>query len=143
MRDITKYIAIWVMCCKEVWSKWFSTNENGEDEFYEVEEALFSALVLSNIGLVERPKLRACYALLKGTFKYDVVGDRSVCKRQKAGNIFCQSKKIAYDKNISLPIRSIDPLGTMLDGEPYAELMISDQEYILEPLVNIDIKIDI
>jgi hypothetical protein len=31
----------------------------------------------------------------------------------------------------------------MLDSEPYAELMVNDQEYILEPLANIDIKIDI
>lgn len=31
----------------------------------------------------------------------------------------------------------------MLDGEPYAELTITDQEFILEPLVNLDIKIDI
>jgi hypothetical protein len=131
------------MCCKDVWSKWFSSSENGEDEFYEVEEALFSTIVLSNIELVERPKLRACYALLKGIYKHDVASERSVCKRQKAGNIFCQSKKVAYEKNTSLPIRSIDALGTMLDGEPYAELMITDQEYILEPLVNIDIKIDI
>lgn len=143
MRDITKYIAIWVMCCKEIWAKWFSTDKNGEDEFYEVEEALFSALVLSKIGLTERPKLKEYYTLLKGIYKHDVRGNRSVCKRQKAGNIFCQSKKVAYGKNASLPIRSIDPLGTMLDGEPYAELMINDQEYILEPLVNIDIKINI
>lgn len=143
MIDVTKYITTWVMCCKEVWGKWFLSSENGEDEFYEVEEALFSTLVLSNVKLIERPKLRECYVLLKGVYKYDVAGERSVCKRQKAGNIFCQSKKVAYDKHTSLAIRSIDVLGTMLDGEPYAELIITDQEFILEPLVNLDIKIDI
>lgn len=130
------------MCCKEVWMKYFSSNENGDDEFCEVEEALFSTLVLSNIKLVERPKLRACYPLLRGVYKHDVADERSVCKRQKAGNIFCQSKKITYSKNTSLPIRSIDVLGTMLDGEPYVELIITNQEFILEPLVNLDIKID-
>ncbi len=142
MLDITKHIATWVICCNEVWIKWFSNNENGEDEFYEVEEALFSTLVLSNIKLIERPRLQVCYPLLKGVYKCDVSGERSVCKRQKAGNIFCQSKQIAYDKNTSLAIKSIDVLGTMLDGEPYAELIITDQEFILEPLVNLYIKID-
>lgn len=143
MVDITKYIATWVMCCKEVWDKWFLREENGEDEFYEIEEALFSTLVLSKVQLIERPKLNECYTLLKGVYKYDMADERSVCKYQKAGNIFCQSKKVAYEKNTSLSIKSIDVLGTMLDGEPYAELAISDKEFILEPLVNLDIKIDI
>jgi hypothetical protein len=143
MLDVTKQITKWVLCCNEVWTNWFASNENGDDEFYEVEEALFSTLVLSNIALSERPRLSECYALLTGVYKHDIADERSVCKRQTAGNIFCQSKKIIYSKNTSLPIKSIDFMGTMLDGQPYAELSIGNQEFILEPLININININI
>lgn len=131
------------MCCKEMWNTWFANLENGNDEFLEVEEALFSTLVLSHLELTKRPSLNEVYPLLKGIYKEDVKADRSVCAKQKAGNIYCQSKKIFYQKNTSLPIKSIDFMGTMLDGEPYVELFINNEEYLLEPLANLNIIVNI
>ncbi len=143
MLDITRDVKNWVLCCNDVWNKWFASHENSDDEFLEVEEALFSTLVLSNTNLVERPSLNECYTLLRGVYRYDITDERSVCERQKAGNIYCQSKKIIYEKNFSLPINYINFKGDMLNGEPYVELKINDREFILEPLDNLIITIDI
>lgn len=139
MKDITKYVITWVMCCEEIWTTWFANIENGDDEFLEVEEALFSTLVLSHLKLTRRPSLNEVYPLLKGVYKEEMKVVRSVCVKQKAGNIYCQSNEVVYPKNTSLPIKYIDFMGTMLDGEPYAELIISDEEYLLEPLANLNI----
>ena len=140
MLDITNDITTWVKCCQEVWSLWFIDRENGEDEFFEVEEALFSALVLSNLNLTHKPTIKKSYGLLKGVYRFDINSERSVCKQHKTGNINCQSKQVTYKKEDKLDIQSIDFMGRMLDNKPYVELRISDQEFILEPLVNLEIK---
>jgi|SRR5690554_1149848 len=142
MIDITQCIFAWVTCCRDVWERWFKDREDGQDEFIEVEEALFSALVLSAINMVERPILSDRYTLLTAVYKNNVGGYRSICKRQKAGNIYCESRVVRFESGASFPILSIDFMGTMLDGTPYAELKISDQEYILEPIDNLGIKIN-
>lgn len=141
--DITQYILVWLSCCRDVWDRWFKDRENGQDEFIEVEESLFSAMVLSVTNITERPELPDCYNLLSAVYKYNVDGFRSVCKKQKAGNIYCKTKVVKLEKGTSLPILAIDSMGTMLDGTPYAELKISDKEYILEPIDNLRIKINI
>jgi hypothetical protein len=41
-----------------------------------------------------------------------------------------------------IPIKSIDFMGTMLDGSPYAELKVNENEYILEKIKNISISIE-
>lgn len=143
MLDITQHILIWLACCKEVWERWFKEHDNGEDEFNEVEQALFSSLVLSATGMIDRPDLYNCYKLLSAVYIVDVNDYRSVCKHQKAGNVYCESKIMEFKKGVSLPIQSIDFMGRMLDGTPYAELKINDQEYILEPIDNLSIKMNI
>ncbi|MFK5893794.1 MAG: hypothetical protein QM504_11290 [Pseudomonadota bacterium] len=42
----------------EVWNTWFANIENGDDEFSEVEEVLFSTLVLAHLDLVKRSSLK-------------------------------------------------------------------------------------
>ncbi len=143
MKDITRYILVWLACCKEVWERWFKELDNGEDEFGEVEQALFSSLVLSVTGIADRPDLLDSYELLSAVYKADIDDYRSVCTQQKAGNIYCESKVMKFEKGASLPIKSIDFMGTMLDGTPYAELKLSDREYILEPVDNLNIMMDI
>ena len=91
MLDITNRISLWVSCCSEVSDRWFKELENGEDEFLRVEEALFSSLVLSAIETVDRPSLIESYGLLTAEYRKDVDDARSVCRKQKAGNIFCEN----------------------------------------------------
>jgi hypothetical protein len=143
MKDMTQYILVWLACCKEVWERWFKELDNGEDEFSEVEQALFSSLVLSAANMANRPNLPDCYQFLSAVYKADVDGHRSVCRQQKAGNIYCESKVMKFEKGRSLPIKSIDFMGTMLDGTPYAELRLNDREYILEPVDNLSIMMNI
>ena len=142
MKDVTAHVTNWINCCKDVWGTWFANTENAVDEFIEVEEALFSTLVLSHLELTKRPPLNEAYNLLEGVYRQDMKAMRSLCVIQKAGNIYCKSKEIAYPKNMSLPIKSIDFMGTMLNGEqPYVELIVNDKEFILEPLSNLKIVV--
>jgi hypothetical protein len=143
MKDMTQYILVWLTCCKEVWERWFKELDNGEDEFGEVEQALFSSLVLSATNMIDRPGLPDCYQLLSAVYREDVNGYRSVCKQQKAGNIYCESKVMKFKKGASLPIKSIDFMGRMLDGTPYAELKLNEREFILEPVENLNIMMNI
>lgn len=143
MKDITQYILVWLACCKDVWERWFKELDNGEDEFGEVEQALFSSLVLSSTDMADRPALRDSYQLLSAIYKTDVDDYRSVCRQQNAGNIYCENKVMKFEKGASLPIKSIDFMGTMLDGTPYAELKLNDREYILEPVDNLSIMMNI
>ncbi|WP_295628492.1 hypothetical protein [uncultured Nitrosomonas sp.] len=143
MIDITPHILVWLACCKEVWGNWYKKLDNGEDEFGEVEQALFSSLVLSSINMVNRPDLDKCYKLLFAVYKADVEDYRSVCTKQKSGNIYCESKVIKFDKDTVLPIKAIDSIGTMQEGKPYVELKINEHEYILESIDNLSIKINI
>ena len=134
MLDVTEFISSWVSCSKDIWERWFREMDDGEHEFSEVERALFSALVLSKINVPERPSHADPYELLDAVYKEDIDDVRSVCKQQKAGNIYCSSRAVKFAKGTSMSIKWIDPLGTMLDGEAYVELWINAQEYILEPL---------
>lgn len=143
MKDVTQYILVWLACCKDVWERWFKELENGEEEFGEVEQALFSSLVLSSIDITDRLALRDSYQLLSAVYKTDIDGYRPVCQKQKAGNIYCESKVMKFEKGASLLIESIDFMGTMLDGVPYAELKLNDREYVLEPVDNLSIILNV
>lgn len=81
MIDITQYVLAWIACCKEVWDRWFKELDNGEDEFGEVEQALFSSLVLSVTNITDRPGLPECYKVLRAVYKDDAEGYRSLCKQ--------------------------------------------------------------
>ena len=142
MKDVTQQTCVWLLCCKEVWHRWFEALENGEDEFLEVEEALFSSLVLSFAGLADRPSLSNCHSFLHGVYRVDVDEHRSVCTAQRTGTIFCTSKALSFAKGTSLPIRSLDWRGVMLNGNPCAELAISAHEWVLEPISNLNIMVD-
>ena len=141
MLDITNRISLWVSCCSEVSDRWFKELENGEDEFLRVEEALFSSLVLSAIETVDRPSLIESYGLLTAEYRKDVDDARSVCRKQKAGNIFCSCRAIKQIQGTRLRVKSIDALGTMLEGYAYAELWLNEKEFILEPVENLNFRI--
>lgn len=143
MVDMTDQVLVWLTCCEEVWNRWFNELDSGEDEFGEVEQALFSSLVLSTTNIIDRPSLPDCYKLLSGVYRADVDGYRSVCKQQKAGNIYCESRVMKFKKGEKLPVKSIDFMGRMLDGSPYVELELNDKEFILEPVSNLKIMMKI
>ena len=98
MVDISCLLRNWVECCREVWTKWFMERENGEDEFYEVEAALFSALVLSDFLDCHRPPLHEVYPRLEASYLDDLQAVRPVCRKQKAGNIFCEARRVEFKK---------------------------------------------
>ena len=141
VKDITQYILAWTSCCNEIWDNWFCNVENGEDEFLEVEEVLFSSLVLSQLSLENRPNLDDCYKLLRARYKTDGEEQRSVCRLQKSGTIYCQRKTIKFKKDNIVPIKSIDVMGTMLNRKPYVEIKLNNDEYLLEPIENVKIEI--
>ncbi len=141
MLDITPYILDWVHCCRDIWDKWFSVLKNGSDEFIEVENALFSSLVLSQTKITNRPNLNECYKLLEATYNYDIAEQRSICSYQKSGNIFCINKDISISKGSSYPIKSIDFMGTMLNDEPYVEIWWNENNFLLEQIKNVSISI--
>jgi hypothetical protein len=140
MRDITDDTLIWVACCRDVWEKWFANLENGDDEFFEVEDALFSSLVLSKLELKNRPNLNECKNFLRAVYKRDISEMKSVCRKQPSGNIFCTSEMIDQKKGQEFSVKSIDVNGTMLDGSAYAEVQISKTEFVLEDLDNLHLK---
>ena len=142
MKDITQYLKIWANCCRELWDGWFANLDNGDDEFFEVENALFSALVLSQLEISPRPNLDDIYPRLTATYINDVRAQRSVCRVQKAGNIFCAHREVEHLQGQTFSVKSIDCLGTMLDGAAYIELALEGGEYVLEPLENLSIAID-
>ncbi len=128
-KDITNLILAWVECSKAIWGGWFKDRHNATDRFLEVENALFRALVADEIAvaLIEPANLEVMY-------QGEVTGSRQVCRRQKAGNIFCEPQNVSLDTTSFHKLRAIDPLGTMMDGESYAEVLYQGEAYILEPI---------
>jgi len=141
MVDISQDVMSWVKCCRDLWTRWFENRDDGDDEFPEVENALFSALVLSRVGVEQRPTLDAIYPRLSVTYINGVAASRSVCRAQKAGNILCSPRDVESSAGATFSVRSIDCLGIMLDGEPYVELQLDGGEFLLEPIQNLQINL--
>ena len=139
MVDISEEIRAWTKCCVELWDNWFVDIENGADEFLEVEDTIFSTLVLSQLPLDQRPRLDEVYRRLRATYREDLNSERSVCCVQKNGNIYCESSKVVQKKGTWLRVRAIDCLGTMLNGEAYVELEVGNGKCVLEPIDNLKI----
>lgn len=135
--DVTQPIRYWLDCCSDVWNKWFIQQNNAEDIFIEVEQALLSALVLTPLSNDYEITPSDFFNRLSAVYNLDISDYRSVCRQQKAGNIYCESKKIVMEKGKSLKVVSIDFMGTMLKGTPYAELKFGQSEILLEPVANL------
>jgi len=128
-KDVTNLILAWVECSNAVWGEWFKGRYDAIDRFSEVEDALFRALVADQIAAAS---VKA--ANLEVMYQGQVEGLRQVCRRQKAGNIFCEPQNVSLDSTVFHRLRDIDPMGTMMDGEPYAEVFYQGESYILEPI---------
>jgi hypothetical protein len=127
--DVTNLVLAWAECSKAVWVNLFKEQHNAIDHYQEIENSLFRSLVTDKmaVAFVEPSNLEVMY-------QSKVDGPRQVCSRQKSGNIFCESKNVSLDADVFYKLRAIDPLGTMMDGEPYAEVVYQGESYILEPI---------
>lgn len=141
--NISEDVMDWVACCRDLWNGRFAHRLDGDDEFLEVETALFSALVLSTLSLYERPALDVTYRHMSASYVRPVVESRPVCRSQKAGNIVCSSRAVEFPIGATFPVRSIDCLGTMFDDRAYVELQLEKGEFLLEPIENLAIELDL
>jgi hypothetical protein len=141
MQDITNEVITWISCCQDIWNNWFSVLEDGEDEFLAVEDALFSSLVLAKIKGRFRLSTDECYKNMRVSYKVDVSDYRTVCSTAKARNIYCKSENMELHREQGFEVRSIDPMGVMLDGIPYAELQLETNNFFLEPVTNLNFMV--
>jgi hypothetical protein len=128
-RDVTKLVFAWAECSRAVWCGWFKDQHNATDRFLEVESALFRALVADEIAI---PSIEPAH--LEVMYQGEVNGLRQVCRKQKAGNIFCDSQNVLLNSTSFYKLKAIDLLGTMMDGKSYAEVVYHGEAYILEPI---------
>lgn len=127
--NITDSVLEWVKCSRAVWDQWLKDRIHAADRFTPIENVLFNTLVIDEAGL---PRSDANpFESIHVRYKSAPTGLRQVCRRQKAGNIFCRPESVEIDSHAYHAIRSIDPLGTMMDGLPYTEVLYHDA-YILE-----------
>lgn len=138
MKDVTQIICFWIECCRDVWTRWFKDRDDGSHEFVSIEQLLLETLVrdkLSEDGevFVQEDFLRH----LQVKYRQAVVGSRSFCVKQKAGNIFGESRDMNIPAGSVYSVRGIDTTGTMLDGVAYVEVKIDDG-FILEPFENLE-----
>ena len=79
------------------------------------------------------PSQFASVEILSVRFPDHLTALRQVCRRQKAGNIFCRPERVTFSPDTSYKVAAIDPTGTMMDGKPYAEIAYGDA-CVLEPV---------
>jgi len=67
---------------------------------------------------------------------------RSVCEVQRTGGIYCSSEFVNISKGTEFAVKSLDGLGRMLDGEPYAELVLDEERFLLMPISKLHFFLD-
>ena len=140
MIDITKDIMTWISCCNNLWINIFKKNEDGLHDFYEIENALFSTLVISKLDIDINVALDEFYKFLIVEYQVSVDTNRQVCVQQKAGNIFCKNKCLSIKKGAVYPVNNIDSTGQMQSGNPCVQLKIDSNKFILERPENLIYK---
>jgi hypothetical protein len=134
MKDISQPIYFWISCSNDLWRKWFSNRFNGAYEFSEIEEFLFQILVMRSLEQTEsKPKVEDLINRLRVQYINDFQGNRQVCITQKTGNIFCKNEEITLNKEIDYKVKSIDSMGTMMDSEPYVEVIVGGKIVLETP----------
>lgn|GEM_PF-2344559 len=134
MRDETQAVLDWTACCKYNWAHWFINLENGDDEFIDVEACLFSGIVLSQSRNREEMAIGSGFNLVTAIAIEDEHTTRSLCDVQRSGGICCSSEFVNISKGTEFAVKSLDGLGRMLDGEPYAELVLDEERFLLMPI---------
>ena len=124
MRDITEPILDWVKCSSEIWKNWFKTREHGAYTFSELEEKLFELLVCREIEIpFTETGIESFFANMRVQYLHDIYETRQIVVRQRAGNLFGSPKVVKIDKGSIYSIHRIDTAGTMLNSQPYVEVV--------------------
>ena len=137
MNDVSDLIYFWITCSNDLWRKYFLNRPNGADEFPEIEDALFRVIVVRSVFQVAPTlMLGNLPGLICVHYRSDLMGERQVCHRQKAGNIFCWTEMVTLEKKTEYVVKSIDTMGTMMDSDPYVEVIVGEK-FILESPKNL------
>ncbi len=137
MQDITILIQTWILCCNDVWGRWFLSYGKKIDDFEEVESALFCTFVLNPLKLSPTIDLdEVFYSKLRVRYLDDAHESRQVCIQQRGGNVFCKPEVVALEGGREYRVRNVDVVGVMMDGHPYVEVVIG-QRFILESPENL------
>lgn len=115
---------------------------NGSFDFAEIEEKLFDILVANDVAREQIFTMRDFFRHVKVRYIKDVDEHRQCFVRQAAGNLFGRAETVKIAKGSCFPIQTIDTAGTMLDSEPYVEV-IWKQGFLLESVGNVEVLLDI
>lgn len=103
----------------------------------EVEDVLFRILVIRSLNQAEStPTVQNLLARLRVQYVSDFQENRQVCTTQKAGNIFCKTEVVTLKKGTDYRIKNIDTMGTMMNSEPYVEVIVGER-FVLESPKNL------
>ena len=134
MKDISQPIYFWIACSNDLWRKWFANRFNGAYDFSEIEEFLFQILVMRSSEQTSfKPKAEDLIDRLRVQYIIDFQENRQVCTIQKTGSIFCKTEEITLKKEIDYKVKSIDSMGTMMDSEPYVEVIVGGKIVLESP----------
>lgn len=133
MIDVTESLRNWMSCSNRLWREYFIHKDNASDRFVPIESALFEALVIRDLEEIRFSTFSSASVFdhLRVEYLIDVDGTRQLCVIQKAGNVFCKQEAVSISRGSIYKIKSVDTMGTMLDGNPYAEIIFPGG-YILE-----------
>ena len=140
MKDVTDLVVHWFKCSNDTWSRWFADREDGADEYISIESAMLVSLVIDKLRAsrsgLSRDTGDRLFESLRVSYVRSVDDHRVLCREQKGGNVYGESVKVEIPEGSLHRIKSLDSMGTMLDGVPYVEL-IYDDGFILEPFENL------
>ncbi len=132
MKDITDIIAYWARCSHDVWIRWFKPREDGWHEFIDVEEALFSALVIEELNLYPM-STQQFLSSTWANFESGLEAERSVFIRRKSSGVFGRPKRVELDAGTRCKILHADSTGEMIGGTPFLEVELG-REFFAEPI---------
>lgn len=132
MKDVTELIIGWARCSHDVWTRWFKPREDGWHEFINVEDALFSALVIEQLDL-HPMSTEQFLSLTRVNFISGLDAERSVFICQKHGGSYGRPKRVELDAGTRCKILRADSTGEMIGGLPFLEVELG-REYFAEPI---------
>jgi len=132
MKDVSQLLKHWANCSNDVWARWFSESDNGNHDFISVNEFLFQVLITERLNSNSLSK-DSFFESATITFLEDIEAERSVFKEGKSGELVGKTEIVKIKKGDCFRLKGIDPMGTMLNDKPYAEVEY-ENKFFLEPL---------
>lgn len=132
MKDVTDLVIAWSRCSHDVWTRWFKPREDGWHEFIDVDEALFSALVIEQLDLYPLSTKQ----FLSSTwvnFNSGLDAERTVFVRQKHGGTFGKRRRVELDSGTRCKVVCFNSTEMPIDGTPSMDLELG-REFFEEPI---------